>query len=233
MLRRTHPPQIILTISLGVGIASYGEVRFVLAGFVVQLLGTGSEAIRLTLVNVLLSSKGLKLDPLTFLLLTAPLCAVLNGTACFLFEYDTIAPGAFEGVGAGMFLANGIVAFSLNLSVVFLVKNASALVLTLAGIIKDILIISVSAVLFQSPVSSVQAGGYSIAVLGLQMYKEFKKKPENFRQGVSQGMAAAWCGGAPAAPAGAAAPVPLDEILAQDGPEAQTERLLGSGAESE
>jgi hypothetical protein len=41
-------------------------------------------------------------------------------------------------------LVNAVVAFTLNVAVVLLISNTSALVLTLAGIIKDILLVLLS-----------------------------------------------------------------------------------------
>ena len=53
--------------------AAHGERHFNAFGFIVCLCGVCAESCRLTLVNVLLSSKGLKMDPLTGLYYFAPL----------------------------------------------------------------------------------------------------------------------------------------------------------------
>jgi hypothetical protein len=205
---------IICMISVGVAVASYGEIHFVLRGFVFQLIGTASEATRLTLVNVLLSSKGMKLDPLSGLCLYAPLCTVLNGLACLFFEYGDMPVGTIANVGSGVLLANGLVAFSLNLAVVYLVKNAGSLVLTLGGIVKDILIIGVSCVLFGTRVSGVQCFGYFIAMTGLQLYKSFKSNGEKFQDGVWMGVRRTWL-------AAFLGPVPMDNDV-RDGREGES-----------
>jgi hypothetical protein len=95
-------------------------------------------------------------------------------------------------LGLFTLLANASVAFMLNLAVVFLVSNwlkhwhwttsihadtihqigkTSALVLTLSGVLKDILLVIASMVIFGDPVSGLQAFGYSIALAGLVYYK--------------------------------------------------------------
>ena len=63
-----------------------------------------------------------------------------------------------------------VTAFGLNIATVYLIKNTSALVLTLGGIIKDILLIAISTIVFpESHVTGIQMFGYSIALFGLQV----------------------------------------------------------------
>jgi hypothetical protein len=79
---------------------------------------------------------------------------------------------------AAIMLLNGIVAFTLNFAVVLLISNTSALVLTLAGIVKDILLVLLSMAVFHSPVTPLQYAGYAVALVGLNLHKEYKKNPE-------------------------------------------------------
>ena len=51
------------------------------------------------------------------------------------------------------------------------IGKTSALVLTLSGVLKDILLVIASMVVFLDPVSPLQAFGYSIALGGLVYYK--------------------------------------------------------------
>jgi hypothetical protein len=51
------------------------------------------------------------------------------------------------------------------------VGKTSSLVLTLSGVLKDILLVFASIMLFRDPVSLLQAFGYSIALGGLVYYK--------------------------------------------------------------
>ena len=61
---------IVLMISGGVCLASYGELRFDLFGFIVQSLAVIFEASRLVMIQVLLH--GMKMDPLVSLHYYAP-----------------------------------------------------------------------------------------------------------------------------------------------------------------
>lgn len=176
-------------IVVGVVIASFGEIKFVLIGFLYQVGGIIFEAIRLTMVQRLLSSAEFKMDPLVSLYYFAPACAVMNFFAALFFEIPKITMADLYSVGLLVLFANALVAFLLNVSVVFLVSpttqiplqnplltmtqigKTSSLVLTLSGVLKDILLVMASMVIFRDPVSPLQAFGYSIALSGLVYYK--------------------------------------------------------------
>lgn len=68
-------------------------------------------------------------------------------------------------------ISNAAVAFLLNIAAVFLVSAGSGLVLTLAGVFKDILLITGSVLIFGSQITPLQVLGYSIALVGLVLYK--------------------------------------------------------------
>ncbi|PSK56781.1 hypothetical protein B9Z65_6405 [Elsinoe australis] len=158
-------------IVLGVIIASVGEIKFVLIGFCFQIAGIIFEAIRLTMVQRLLSSAEFKMDPLVSLYYFAPACAVMNGATALLFEVPKMSWTDVEKVGYFNLSANAFVAFALNVSVVFLIGKTSSLVLTLSGVLKDILLVLASMLIFRDPVSPLQFFGYSIALGGLVYYK--------------------------------------------------------------
>ncbi|CAH8392362.1 unnamed protein product, partial [Eruca vesicaria subsp. sativa] len=63
-----------LSISFGVAIAAYGEARFDVWGVVLQLGAVAFEATRLVMIQILLTSKGITLNPITSLYYVAPCC---------------------------------------------------------------------------------------------------------------------------------------------------------------
>ena len=109
-------------IVIGVIIASYGEIDFVLIGVLFQIGGIVFEALRLVMVQKLLSSAEFKMDPLVSLYYFAPLCAIMNFCVAAFFELPHITMADFYRVGPTLFLVNACVAFALNVSVVFLVS---------------------------------------------------------------------------------------------------------------
>ena len=106
-------------IVLGVIIASYGEIRFVLAGFICQALATGFEATRLVLIERLLSAY--KMDALVSLYYYAPVCTAMNLAASLYFEAPTFSWENVLDVGYFNMIANAGIAFLSNVSLVLLV----------------------------------------------------------------------------------------------------------------
>jgi hypothetical protein len=158
-------------IVIGVIIASFGEIQFDLIGFLYQLGGITFEALRLVLVQKLLSSAEFKMDPLVSLYYFAPVCALMNGLTSLFTEIPTMTMNDIYRVGFITLLANAMVAFLLNVSVVFLIGKTSSLVLTLCGVLKDILLVGLSMAIWGTPVTALQFFGYGIALSGMMYYK--------------------------------------------------------------
>lgn len=112
-------------IVVGVMIASFGEIKFVLIGFLYQIAGVIFEALRLTMVQRLLSSAEYKMDPLVSLYYFAPVCAAMNLCVALVWEVPKVSMAEVYNVGLFTFLLNGLIAFGLNVSVVFLVSLLS------------------------------------------------------------------------------------------------------------
>jgi len=159
------------TIVVGVVIASIGEIKFVWIGFVYQIAGIIFEALRLTMVERLLSSADFKMDPLVSLYYFAPVCAAMNFVIALFWEVPKITMGEIYNVGLFTFFLNGMCAFMLNVSVVFLIGKTSSLVLTLCGVLKDVLLVAASMIIWGTQVTALQFFGYSIALGGMVYYK--------------------------------------------------------------
>ena len=168
---------IVMIICLGVSMTSIGETYFSMIGFIFQVLGIMAESSRLVCVNLIL--KQLKLDALSSLYYIAPLSAIILSISCYIFEYEDL-PFArmYTQEFIIVMMLNGLVAFTLNVAVVLLIANTSALTLTLAGVFKDILLVTLSMVVFAAPVTPLQFIGYAIALTGLNLHKQYKKNPE-------------------------------------------------------
>lgn len=178
-------------IVVGVVIASIGEIKFVWIGFIYQIFGIAFEALRLTMVQRLLSSAEYKMDPLVSLYYFAPVCAAMNFAVALFWEVPKISMAQIYDVGLFTLLLNGLCAFALNVSVVFLVSpycfipkthlsfltvvlqigKTSSLVLTLCGVLKDVLLVVASMIIWGTQVSGLQFFGYSIALGGMVYYK--------------------------------------------------------------
>ena len=112
----------ILVIVAGVAMASAGEIRFSWVGFFYQVGGTVFEAVRLVMIQVMLSSEGLKMDPLVGLYYYAPICAAMNMLVAFWSEVPRFNVEDLYRTGFFMLFLNAVVAFMLNVASVCLVS---------------------------------------------------------------------------------------------------------------
>ncbi|ESZ98824.1 DUF250 domain membrane protein [Sclerotinia borealis F-4128] len=158
-------------IVIGVIIASFGEIDFVVIGVLFQIGGIIFEAIRIVMVQRLLSSAEFKMDPLVSLYYFAPVCAIMNFVIALFWEIPTMTMGDFYNVGFWTLLANAMCAFMLNVSVVFLIGKTSVLVFTLCGVLKDILLVCLSIIIWGTFITPLQCFGYSIALGGMVWFK--------------------------------------------------------------
>jgi drug/metabolite transporter (DMT)-like permease len=158
-------------IVIGVILASMGEIKFVMVGVMYQIGGVIFEALRLTMVQRVLSSPDLKMDPLVSLYYFAPICAVMNFIVAVVWEVPKVSMVDVYNVGLFTFLLNGMCAFLLNIAVVLLIGKTSAVVLTLCGVLKDIMLVAASMMIWGTQVTPLQFFGYSIALGGMVYYK--------------------------------------------------------------
>ncbi|KHO11222.1 MFS multidrug transporter [Metarhizium robertsii ARSEF 23] len=111
------------------------------------------------------------MDPLVGLYYLAPACCLMNFLiALSTNEVANISWHAVQDVGAGLLFLNALIAFMLNISSVYLIGQTSGLVMTLAGILKNILLIIVSVMIWRTQITVLQAVGYTSALAGLIYY---------------------------------------------------------------
>lgn len=82
--------------------------------------------------------QGFGLDPISSLYYMAPVCLVVNSILLLPVEGFGVFSDAVELVGIPYLFGNACMTFALNLSSVWLIGKASGLVLTLAGVVKDV-----------------------------------------------------------------------------------------------
>ncbi|CAI6009558.1 unnamed protein product [Closterium sp. NIES-65] len=117
-----------LLVSVGVGIAAYGEANFNFTGVLLQLAAVAFEATRLVLIQILLASKGISLNPITSLYYVSPTCLIFLTIPWFFVEYPSLAPHlAAPHPDLLVFGGNCVCAFALNLAVFLLIGKTSAL----------------------------------------------------------------------------------------------------------
>ena len=120
----------IVLISSGIATSAFNELNATTVGVALQMGAVVAEAFRLCLVNLLLTSKGLKLSSLATLYYVSPACALclLPPWACLEGQHlvhTHFAP--LRHIGAPLLLLNASVVVLLNLSTMALIKRAPAL----------------------------------------------------------------------------------------------------------
>jgi hypothetical protein len=159
-----------MLIAVGVAVASFGELNFNAYGAALQLGSILAESLRLTLVQLLLQSRGLKLNPITTLYYVSPCCFVFLLVPFFGLELLSIVNDDAVVVNPFYMVTNAIVAFFLNMAVFLLIGKTSALTMNVAGVVKDWMLIGISVWVFHDPVSSVNIGGYVLAFTAVCWY---------------------------------------------------------------
>ncbi|PNY27038.1 sugar phosphate/phosphate translocator [Tolypocladium capitatum] len=156
-----------LLIVAGAALASLGEIQFSLVGFLFQVGGIVFGAIRLVMIQVLVSRKGMKMDPLVGLYYFAPACAAMNLAVASFVELPRFETADLAEAGLGLLFLNAVVAFALNITTVHLIGKTSGLVMALTGIFKNIILIAASVIIWNTQITAMQFAGYTIALTGL------------------------------------------------------------------
>eukprot|EP00887_Chlorella_sp_A99_P007875 scaffold20.g7875.t1 len=148
-----------ILVTIGVAIASFGEINFNIVGVAFQLGSVVIESIRLVLVQLLLQ-----------LYYVAPCCFCFLLIPFLALEAGKIAGDDSVVISPLLLLANAAVAFCLNMAVFLLIGKTSALTMNIGGVVKDWLLIGLSVWMFQSAVSKLNLFGYAIAFLAVCWY---------------------------------------------------------------
>ncbi|KAL0733992.1 hypothetical protein Bca4012_010202 [Brassica carinata] len=163
-----------LSISFGVAIAAYGEAKFDVWGVVLQLGAVAFEATRLVLIQILLTSKGINLNPITSLYYVAPCCFVFLSVPWIFVEFPVLRETSSFHFDFVIFGTNSVCAFALNLAVFLLVGKTSALTMNVAGVVKDWLLIAFSWSVIKDTVTPLNLFGYGLVFLGVGYYNHCK-----------------------------------------------------------
>jgi hypothetical protein len=85
-------------------------------------------------------------------------------------EFNSFQVQDIWRVGIWTLVLNAMLAFLLNGSSVFLIGKTSGLVMTLCGVLKNILLVLASVLLWGTVIMPLQVFGYTIALIGLIYY---------------------------------------------------------------
>ncbi|KAK9702067.1 hypothetical protein K7432_011424 [Basidiobolus ranarum] len=171
----------LLPIIFGVAFATFGDYYFTGMGFFLTVLGTVLAAIKTVVTNKVQTS-GLKLHPLDLLYRMSPLACLQT----IMYAYMT---GELEAVSVFVrtemswplvfaLVVNGVIAFFLNVVSFTANKKTSALTMTVAGNVKQVLSIVLAVTIFNLDISAMNGVGILLTLLGgcWYTYIEYKEK---------------------------------------------------------
>jgi drug/metabolite transporter (DMT)-like permease len=174
-------------VSGGVSMAAFGSIsNFSAVGLACQLTASVSEGLRLILLQGVLHGR-LRLDPLTTVYRFAPSAGLWLCCFSFILEAN-VDWSALPNLW--VLPLNCLVAVLLNVLIVSVIAETSAVVFVLAGVTKDIATIALSVCIYGTPIRAVEILGYSTSVAGICLFKVYKDHLQLFKElGFIQGMA--------------------------------------------
>lgn len=119
----------ILVITAGVMLASIGELEFSWLGTAIHVTGLACEALRVVMIQALLTNEGHEIGPLLSLYYYAPACALFNLLFASITELPQITLADFAKVGWPLLVLNGAIAFLVNISSITLVRHTTTPIL--------------------------------------------------------------------------------------------------------
>ncbi|XP_039061065.1 probable sugar phosphate/phosphate translocator At3g14410 isoform X1 [Hibiscus syriacus] len=173
---------IMSVISFGVLVASYGEINISWIGVVYQMGGVVGESLRLIFMEILVKRKGLKLNPISLMYYVSPCSALCLFIPWLFLEKPKMDAHRMWNLQPIVLTLNSLCTFALNLSVFLVISHTSALTIRVAGVVKDWVVVLVSALLFaDTKLTFINLLGYGIAIAGVAAYNNHKLKREASR----------------------------------------------------
>ena len=178
-----------VAIAVGVSIASYGELNFHAFGFALLMASIVCEAVRVVSIQLLLTAADIKLNSVTTLYYVSPACFAFLTVPFVFLELPKLLAADDVNVNPAVLLSNATLAFALNVSVYLLIGKTSALTMNVAGVLKDWILIFISSMLFDAPISATQLWGYLLAFAAVCYYNytKFKEREEASAAGAGAG----------------------------------------------
>eukprot|EP00555_Chaetoceros_dichaeta_P015648 CAMPEP_0198256664 /NCGR_PEP_ID=MMETSP1447-20131203/6524_1 /TAXON_ID=420782 /ORGANISM="Chaetoceros dichaeta, Strain CCMP1751" /LENGTH=286 /DNA_ID=CAMNT_0043943359 /DNA_START=353 /DNA_END=1213 /DNA_ORIENTATION=- len=174
---------VVVTICAGEALTVLGEVQFELFGFLLCLFASIMSGIRWTLVQLKLKSID---PPLQSTIATMRLLSPVMFASMFLFSmaverpWELLLGKDMAGVdfdtrytllSIGLAVIGGTLAIMMIMCEFYLIMHASAIVLMIGGILKELITILTGVFLFGDDVNSINLLGCAIVFLGVLLFK--------------------------------------------------------------
>lgn len=163
----------LIPVIAGVGFATMGDYSYTMAGLYLTFFGTFLAALKTVVTNRVQVGK-LKLHPLELILRMSPLAFIqcmlyagFSGEASLVVEW---AQAKLNFQSFNILCLNGIIAFFLNVVSFTANKKTSALTMTVAANVKQVLSIVIAVMVFNLTITALNAWGIFLTILGGAIY---------------------------------------------------------------
>ncbi|KAG0026938.1 Triose-phosphate Transporter [Podila clonocystis] len=170
---------IIGVIVIGVVLTVAGEAQFDMTGFILVLMASVMSGLRWSMTQMLLQKDALGMDnPVATLYYISPIMFILMSILSLVIEdpFVEFAQSEFfssfhSGLTTLMMAAGGgFLAFAMTVAEFKLIKNTGTVTLSVAGISKEIVIISLSMLIFGDRLTFVNLLGLLVSIGGIMAY---------------------------------------------------------------
>ncbi|KAF9964207.1 Triose-phosphate Transporter [Mortierella alpina] len=170
---------IIAVIVVGVILTVAGETQFDMTGFILVLLAAVMSGLRWSLTQMLLQKDQLGMDnPIATLYYISPIMFVIMSMLSLVIEDPFVAFSSSEffndfqtgSLTLMMAAGGGFLAFAMTVAEFKLIKNTGTVTLSVAGISKEIVVISLSMLIFGDRLTFVNLLGLLVSIGGIMAY---------------------------------------------------------------
>ncbi|KAJ2909423.1 hypothetical protein GGI21_001897 [Coemansia aciculifera] len=174
---------IVVVISVGVVLMAAGEVDFVLSGFLEAIISSAMSGLRWSLTQILLLQSRFGMNnPFATMSRLTPVMGVCMLAFSLILEdpftemsknknLDTAHGIAFI---VFMMILGGFLAFSMVLAEFFLIARTSVITLSIAGMLKEVMMFGVAHLVFGDTMTAINFCGLLVALFGIGMYNWLK-----------------------------------------------------------
>jgi drug/metabolite transporter (DMT)-like permease len=176
-LTRCSSVLLLMTV-LGTVMNVEGELDFQLFGFLIQAVSSCAEAGKVVLQGVLMSGS-LKLDPLTLVLFMAPACLCAIMVPLISMEANSVMLSHYMQ-NVPMILCSSMLAFALNVLVACCIKELSPTGYIMMGTLKDVVIVGASTIILGDTFTVLQVIGGLLSLVAILSYSLYRKNIDCF-----------------------------------------------------
>jgi solute carrier family 35 protein C2 len=175
---------IILIMTCGVVMMVAGEAAFHTLGFVLVMVSACSSGFRWSLTQILLLRNPATANPFSSIFFLAPvmffsiliLAIPVEGFSALMEGLSHLFETRGTGLGIGILLFPGVLAFLMTSSEFALLKRTSVVTLSICGIFKEVVTIGTANLVFKDPLTPINLTGLVVTIGSIAAYNYMKIK---------------------------------------------------------